>query len=69
MHIVLGEHGVARRLWHLCKMEFLTIMVWELSFLPSSSWDMWLHRARQRLVTIPPYAHPLYTHNPNTHNP
>lgn len=39
----IGEHGVARRLWHLCKMEFLTIMVWELSFLPSSSWDMWLH--------------------------
>lgn len=45
----LGEHGVARRLWHLCKMEFLTIMVWELSFLPSSSWDMWLHRARRAL--------------------
>lgn len=39
----VGEHGVARRLWHLCKMEFLAIMVWELSFLPTSSWDMWLH--------------------------
>lgn len=38
-----GAHGVARRLWHSSKIFFLTIMVWELSFLPSSPWDMWLH--------------------------
>ena len=38
-----GTHGAARRLWHSSKIFFLTVMVWELSFLPSSPWDMWLH--------------------------
>lgn len=38
-----GEHGLARRMWHSSKMFFMAVMVWELSFLPSSSWDMWLH--------------------------
>jgi len=38
-----GAHGVARRLWHSSKMFFLTVMVWELSFLPAASWDVWAH--------------------------
>jgi len=39
----IGEHGIARRLWHSSKMFFMAIMCWELSFLPGSSWDVWAH--------------------------
>ena len=39
----VGSHGVARRLWHSCKMFFMAIMCWELSFLPAASWDVWVH--------------------------
>lgn len=38
-----GEHGTARRLWHSAKGNFVSVMVWEITLLPSLRWDTWLH--------------------------
>ena len=37
------EHGTARRMWHSAKVEFLSVLVWELSFSTRLSWVTWLH--------------------------